>query len=78
MQKVSWPIGPMDGLMQAHLKKLAEYPPMQGSRSADVGMDTGSPVIGEYDAKMPSKFAGTLRKVEIKLACKEKAELQRQ
>ena len=30
-------------------------------------MDTGSPVIDEYDAKMPFKFTGTLRKVEIKL-----------
>jgi hypothetical protein len=35
--------------------------------SFDVGMDTGSPVIDEYDAKMPFKFTGTLRKVEIKL-----------
>jgi hypothetical protein len=30
-------------------------------------MDTGSPVIDEYDAKMPFKFTGTLQKVEIKL-----------
>ena len=36
--------------------------------SFDVGMDTGSPVIDEYDAKMPFKFTGTLRKVEIKLS----------
>jgi hypothetical protein len=35
--------------------------------SFDVGQDTGSPVIDEYDAKMPSKFIGTLLKVEIKL-----------
>jgi hypothetical protein len=35
--------------------------------SFDVGQDTGSPVIDEYDAKMPFKFTGTLRKVEIKL-----------
>ena len=35
--------------------------------SFDVGEDTGSPVIDEYDSKMPFKFSGTLRKVEIKL-----------
>ena len=29
--------------------------------SFDVGEDTGSPVIDEYDAKMPFKFTGTLR-----------------
>ena len=35
--------------------------------SFDVGQDTGSPVIDEYDAKMPFKFTGTLRRVEMKL-----------
>jgi hypothetical protein len=35
--------------------------------SFDVGMDTGSPVIDKYDAKMPFKFTGTLQRVEIKL-----------
>ncbi len=35
--------------------------------SFDCGQDTGSPVIDEYDAKMPFKFTGTLGKVEIKL-----------
>jgi arylsulfatase len=35
--------------------------------SFDVGQDTGSPVIDEYDAKMPFKFSGTLKKVEVKL-----------
>jgi arylsulfatase A-like enzyme len=49
--------------------------------SFDVGMDTGTPVIDEYDAKMPFKFTGTIRKVVIKigdekLTPKEKAELQ--
>jgi arylsulfatase len=29
--------------------------------------NTGSPVIDEYDAKMPFKFSGTLNKVEIDL-----------
>src|SRR5215470_17313244 len=35
--------------------------------SFDCGMDSGSPVIDEYEAKMPFKFSGTLRKVQIKL-----------
>ena len=35
--------------------------------SFDVGQDTGTPVIDEYDAKMPFKFSGTLKKVEFKL-----------
>jgi arylsulfatase A-like enzyme len=35
--------------------------------SFDVGQDTGTPVIDEYDAKMPFQFNGTLRKVEFKL-----------
>ena len=35
--------------------------------SFDVGEDTGTPVIDEYDPKMPFKFSGTLKKVEVKL-----------
>ncbi len=35
--------------------------------SFDVGMDTGTPVIDEYDAMMPFKFTGTLQQVQIKL-----------
>ena len=35
--------------------------------SFDVGQDTGSPVIDEYDDRMPFKFSGTLRKVDIDL-----------
>jgi arylsulfatase len=50
--------------------------------SFDCGQDTGSPVIDEYDAKMPFKFTGTLQKVEIKLGenkltANETSELQR-
>jgi arylsulfatase len=36
--------------------------------SFDCGQDTGTPVIDDYDAKMPFKFTGTLSKLEIKLA----------
>jgi arylsulfatase A-like enzyme len=35
--------------------------------SFDVGQDAGTPVIDEYDAKMPFTFSGTLKKVEVKL-----------
>jgi len=35
--------------------------------SFDVGEDTGTPVIDEYDAKMPFRFNGALNKVEIDL-----------
>ncbi|HVS37692.1 MAG TPA: arylsulfatase [Gemmataceae bacterium] len=50
--------------------------------SFDVGEDTGTPVIDEYDAKMPFPFTGTLRKVEFqldsdKLTPKERGELER-
>jgi arylsulfatase len=35
--------------------------------SFDVGQDTGTPVIDEYEAKMPFKFTGSLQKVDFKL-----------
>jgi hypothetical protein len=35
--------------------------------SFDVGQDTGTPVIDEYDDKMPFRFSGTLKKVDIDL-----------
>jgi arylsulfatase len=35
--------------------------------SFDVGQDTGTPVIDEYDAKMPFKFTGKLEKLTIEL-----------
>ena len=34
----------------------------------DVGADTGSPVIEDYDSQMPFKFTGTLEKLTINLA----------
>lgn len=36
MQKVSWLLQPMGKLMEAHLKTLAEYPPVQGGKSFDM------------------------------------------
>jgi arylsulfatase A-like enzyme len=50
--------------------------------SFDVGEDTGSPVIDEYDAKMPFKFNGTLNKLVVDLGSdqltpKKRGELER-
>jgi arylsulfatase len=36
MQKMSWLMGPMGELMNAHLKTLADYPPVQGAKSFDM------------------------------------------
>ncbi|QDU57655.1 arylsulfatase [Aeoliella mucimassa] len=46
MQKVSWLMQPMGELMQAHLKSLAEYPPVQGGKSFDM-----SNVVDEFVKK---------------------------
>jgi len=43
MQKVSWLIQPMGQLMQAHLKSLADHPPVQGGKSFDM-----SNVVAEF------------------------------
>jgi arylsulfatase len=36
LQKVSWQLAPMSELMSNHLKTLADYPPVQGSKSFDM------------------------------------------
>lgn len=46
MQKVSWLIAPMGELMNAHLKSLEEYPPVQGGKSFDM-----SNVVDEFIKK---------------------------
>ncbi|WIO75561.1 arylsulfatase [Porticoccaceae bacterium LTM1] len=43
MQKVSWLIQPMGELMRAHLKSLADHPPVQGGKSFDM-----SDVVEEF------------------------------
>jgi Sulfatase len=65
---------PGNGTLTVDGKKVAEgridlTQPIRFSldESFDVGQDTGTPVIDEYDAKMPFKFTGTLNKVEIDL-----------
>ncbi len=49
--------------------RIAKTVPFRFSldESFDIGQDTGTPVIDEYDAKMPFAFTGTLYKVEFKL-----------
>ena len=69
-------------MAESRLEKTNPLGKFTLDESFDVGMDSGSPVIDEYEAKMPFKFTGTLKKVEIKLGeekltPKEKAELQR-
>src|SRR5262245_1230812 len=68
---------------ESRIEKTSPVGKFTLDESFDVGMDTGSPVIDEYDAKMPFKFTGTIGKIQIKLAeaklaPKEKAELQQQ
>jgi len=43
LQKMSWLMGPMSERLQAHLKTLAEYPPVQGAKSFDM-----SNVVEDY------------------------------
>jgi arylsulfatase A-like enzyme len=50
--------------------RIAETTPISKfslDESFDVGEDTGTPVIDEYDAKMPFRFTGTLTKLQIHL-----------
>ena len=46
LQKFSWLMQPMGELMGAHLKTLADYPPVQGGKSFDM-----SNVVQEYIKK---------------------------
>jgi len=69
---------PGNGVLTVDGKKVAEgrillTQPLRFSldESFDVGQDTGSPVIDEYDAKMPFKFSGTLNKVVIDLGANQ-------
>jgi arylsulfatase len=47
----------------------------------DIGMDTGTPIIDDYDDKMPYAFTGTLHRIAVvlepeKLSAEEQAKLQ--
>jgi hypothetical protein len=52
---------------QSRIEKTSPLGKFSLDESFDVGQDTGSPVIDEYDSKMPFKFTGKLNKIEIKL-----------
>src|SRR5262245_58378133 len=51
----------------ARIEKTTPLGKYSLDESFDVGQDTGTPVIDDYDAKMPFKFTGALRKVTIKV-----------
>ena len=36
LQKTSWMLAPLGKLMNAHLKTLADYPPVQGGKTFDM------------------------------------------
>jgi arylsulfatase A-like enzyme len=51
----------------ARIEKTSPLGKFSLDESFDVGQDTGTPVIDEYEAKMPFKFTGKLDKVTIEL-----------
>ena len=75
--RLRWRRHRQGGEWNAHVSMAGRLPRVASSstspirfsldESFDVGQDTGTPVIDEYDAKMPFKFSGTLNKVEIDL-----------
>jgi hypothetical protein len=58
----------VDGKMvgEGRIEKTAPFR-FSLDESFDVGEDTGTPVIDEYEAKMPFKFTGGIQRVEFKL-----------
>jgi arylsulfatase A-like enzyme len=52
---------------EARIEQTSPLGKFSLDESFDVGQDTGTPVIDDYEAKMPFKFGGTIEKVEIKL-----------
>ena len=52
---------------ESQIEKTSPVGKFSLDESFDVGQDTGTPVIDDYDAKMPFKFAGALNKVVIQL-----------
>ena len=69
-------------MAEGRIEKTPPFGKFSLDESFDVGQDTGTPVIDEYDAKMPFKFTGALNKVEIhlgpdRLSPQKKGELDR-
>jgi arylsulfatase A-like enzyme len=53
---------------EGRIAQTTPLPKYSLDESFDVGEDTGTPVIDEYDAKMPFQFTGTLERIQIHLA----------
>jgi arylsulfatase A-like enzyme len=53
---------------EGRIAQTTPIPKFSLDESFDVGEDTGTPVIDEYDAKMPFRFSGTLKKIQIHLS----------
>ncbi len=67
---------------EGRIAQTTPIPKFSLDESFDVGEDTGSPVIDEYDAMMPFQFTGILEKLQIhlsprNLSAAEVRELQR-
>jgi hypothetical protein len=52
---------------ESRIEKTSPVGKFSLDESFDVGLDTGTPVIDDYETKMPFKFTGTLNKVVIRL-----------
>ena len=53
---------------EGRIAQTTPIPKFSLDESFDVGEDAGSPVIDEYDAKMPFQFTGKLEKLQIHLS----------
>jgi arylsulfatase len=62
---------------EARIERTSPVGKFTLDESFDVGQDTGTPVIDDYDAKMPFKFTGKIGEVEIKLGRDELTPEQR-
>jgi arylsulfatase A-like enzyme len=59
----------LDGkkVAEGRIAQTTPLPKFSLDESFDVGQDTGTPVIDEYEAKMPFQFMGTLERIQIHL-----------
>jgi arylsulfatase A-like enzyme len=53
---------------EGRIAQTTPLPKFSLDESFDVGQDTGTPVIDEYEAKMPFQFTGSLERIQIHLA----------
>jgi arylsulfatase A-like enzyme len=50
---------------EGRIAETTPIPKFSLDESFDVGQDTGTPVVDEYDTKMPFQFTGTLERIQI-------------